>query len=85
MSPSGVQCLNSRNCRRGSDSRVGVAIRARRTLLDLLMEQGIEDLVDHAEVVLLILELPLQVNQIGRNAVQFLGKEPCKFVGNSRM
>src|SRR6187200_1107104 len=49
-------------CRIGLKSRIGLIFRARHEVFVLLVNERFEDLSDHAEMVALSLELPLEID-----------------------
>jgi hypothetical protein len=46
------------------------------------MDQRLKDVVDHREMVVMVLELTLEIDQIGCQTVQPLGKELLELVGD---
>ena len=77
-SRSSGQWRNLRRFRSGSKPRIGLTLRAKREVLVLLVDQGLQHFADHAEMVALSLELPLQVDEIGRRGVETLGEQPAQ-------
>ena len=57
-------------CRASGDGRIGVAVRSRGMLLALMVHEGLEHLVHHAEVIVLTFELLLQIGEIRDHGVQ---------------
>ena len=78
------RCSGSKPSPTGSQPRIGLALRALRELLVLLVDQRLEHLSDHAEMVALPLELALQVDQIGGRGVEALGEQPAQARTRSR-
>src|SRR6185312_7175216 len=70
-----ARCRSSRPCPIGSKPRISLAFRAKREVLALLVNQGLQHLADHAEVIAMPLELPLQVDQIGGRGIETLGQQ----------
>src|SRR5258708_33793999 len=62
-----------------------VPIRARRERMPLVMDQRLEDLVNHREVVVVVLELTLEIDQVGRQTMQPLSKKLRELVSNLLM
>jgi len=50
--------------------------------MPLVVDQRLEDLVNHREMAIVVLELTLEIDQVSRQTVQSLGKELRELVGD---